>query len=374
MRRLPIAVLILAFASAARAQTGAYVVQSGDTLAEIARRHHVSVASLEDMNRVHATGLQPGDRLLIPRRSTNGHNVPARHYRVREGDTLARIARRNHTTPEEVSVANGLHSERIHPGDSLWIPLPGHSGAEIRLRTREGNPAVVPDGQPALDEEEAAATQARARELGLGPTSVGQRLLREAPDPRWVAAAGNAEDTVGTLASPVPDPHVLRGWGSGMGGYHLALDLHAPEGTEVHAAERGIVAYEGHGIRGYGNFVILVHPNGWVTAYAHHRQNLVMPGQLVERGQVIAMSGDTGYADGPHLHFMLVHNGEHCDPLSLFRPRPVGRNGEELDWLELVWETEHRPSGIRCLHRDEAPHPLREYRDWWHRQHDRGRR
>ena len=124
---------------------------------------------------------------------------------------------------------------------------------------------------------------------------------------------------------PVDDGRYLRGWGSGAEGYHLAIDIGAPSGTEIHAAERGLVVYAGHGIRGYGNVVVLVHPNGWVTAYAHARQNLVVPGQRVERGEVISRVGMTGYARGPHLHFMLVHEGRHCDPLPALSPRSPAR-------------------------------------------------
>ncbi len=351
--------LLLLATGRVEAQRGTYVVRTGDTLAEIARRHHVSIAALQSENRLRRTNLRPGERLRIPPAPRLRNRIPARQYSVRAGDTLARIARRFRTTVEDVRAANALRSERLRPGTALWIPHRGHSGAEVRYQTREGNAPVVPDAPPPIAVETAEQAAARARELGLGPTHIGQRLLREgASDPRWVEAAGRAEDVDGTMLLPVDAGRYLRGWGSGMGGYHLAVDIGAPSGTEIRAVARGLVGYVGRGIRGYGNFVILVHPNGWVTAYAHNRQNLVAVGQLVSRGDVLATVGETGFAQGPHLHFILVHEGHHCDPMPLFRPTPARPTGEPIETLELVWDTEHRPSGIRCLYRSDAPHPL----------------
>lgn len=364
VRRLGLFVLALAAAPAlpAAAQRGTYLVRAGDTLAEIARRHRVSVEALLEANPLRRATIRPGDRLRIPPPSAVPRGVPARRYTVREGDTLARIARRFRVGVEDLRVANGLRSERIRPGDRLWVPHRGHSGAEIRARLRVGNPAVAPDVAPELAPEERAAVDARARELGLGGVWVGQRLLREAPDPRWVEAAGSADELEGTLLLPVEEGRYLRGWGSGPDGYHLAIDIGAPTGTPIRAAERGLVAYVGRGIRGYGNLVVLVHANGWVTAYAHNHQNFVVPGQIVERGHVLGTVGQTGFARGPHLHFILVHDGRHCDPLPLFRPM-LGAEARELDTMELVWDVPtHRPSGIRCLYRDEAPHPHRRWR------------
>ena len=275
---------------------------------------------------------------------------------------MARIARRHRVGVQDILRANGRRNPSIRPGEWLWIPRPGHSGEEVRERTRTGNPVEVADETPELDAERLEAIRQRVRELGLGGVWVGRRLLEEAPDPRWVAASGATDELAGTLRMPVDDGRYLRGWGSGAEGYHLAIDIGAPSGTEIHAAERGLVVYAGHGIRGYGNVVVLVHPNGWVTAYAHARQNLVVPGQRVERGEVISRVGMTGYARGPHLHFMLVHEGRHCDPLPLFRPALRRADASEVDTMELVWDTAHRPSGIRCLFRSEAPHPHRR----WH--------
>lgn len=344
-------------ASPASAQGRTHVVRVGDTLSEIARRYHVSVQRIQQLNRIRGTNVRVGERLRIPAGNGRWRAARARRYAVRAGDTLARIARRFHTSVEDLQAANRLRSATIRPGDTLYVPRPGQSGAQLRASLRRGNP-VRPRTEPLdIPEEEREAAEARAEELEIGPTHVGQHLLRDGAEPRWVEAAQGEEPLAGTLRLPVAEGTYLRGWGSGRNGYHLAVDIGAPTGTDVVAAERGLVAYAGHGIRGYGNFVMIVHPNGWVTAYAHNRENLVVPGQIVERGDVIAHVGQTGFARGPHSHFILVDDGEHCDPTPLFTPRIHRANGEEVDEPVLVWDTEHRPSGIRCARREERRHP-----------------
>jgi murein DD-endopeptidase MepM/ murein hydrolase activator NlpD len=141
----------------------------------------------------------------------------------------------------------------------------------------------------------------------------------------------------------------------------LAIDFGARAGTPVRAAAPGIVAYAGNQVRGYGNVVIVVHPRGYVTWYAHHRQNLVVPGQRVERGERLGTVGATGYARGAHLHFMLVHRGQHCDAMPLFRGELRKRSGATLRVSSLRWKR-RRPEGLRCLRRSKRPHPGRRSR------------
>jgi murein DD-endopeptidase MepM/ murein hydrolase activator NlpD len=88
----------------------------------------------------------------------------------------------------------------------------------------------------------------------------------------------------------------------------------------VVAAAGGIVIYAGSGIRGYGNLVIIRHPGGLVTVYAHNRRNLVQEGVKVSQGQVIAEVGHSGRASGDHLHFEVRRGETPVDPLKYVRP------------------------------------------------------
>jgi murein DD-endopeptidase MepM/ murein hydrolase activator NlpD len=89
---------------------------------------------------------------------------------------------------------------------------------------------------------------------------------------------------------------------SGEGAFHTGIDLSAVTGTPVHVTADGIVAKAGWGNR-YGNLVIVNHGNGVQTYYAHLSQCLVVPGEEVRLGQEIALSGGTGRATSPHLHY-----------------------------------------------------------------------
>ena len=259
-----------------------------------------------------------------------------RTYTVRPGDTLARIARRYHTTITSIREANGLHDDAVRDGQEIFVPRAGEE--------------TEPHAPAATDRAQRAA-HARADRLGLGRARAGRSLLVHAPERRWVVAAGAARGIVGTLLMPVAGGAMIRGWGSGPGGYHLAMDIRGRTGQPIRACERGIVAYAGNEISGYGNFVMIIHPNGLVTAYAHNREMLVTAGQMVARGDRVSTLGNSGLSHGPHLHFMLIHDGEHCDPAPLFRPHIGPRTPEAR------WRRGHEPEGVQCLPRSARPHP-----------------
>lgn len=306
-----------------------YVVRAGDTVLSIARRHRIGVAQLAASNRIRNNLIRPGQRLTIPRRGSSRGRVDRGIHTVRAGHTLAAIARRYGVSIASLRRANRISGNRILPGTELRIPGRGMG----RQRPEGAEPAVRTEAQQEASE--------LAQRLGLGNSRMAHRLLTNPPEPAWVEAAGEFEGD-GTLLIPIESGVYLRGWGSGTNGYHLAIDIGARPGTPVLASARGLVLYVGASIRGYGNLVIIAHPNGLVSWYAHNRQNLVVAGQRVERGETIAHVGSTGYARGPHVHYMLTHGGLHCDALPLFRPAFANREAGSEEW------TDERPEAVRC--------------------------
>ncbi len=102
---------------------------------------------------------------------------------------------------------------------------------------------------------------------------------------------------------------------SGTKKFHSGIDLYAPIGTSVIAADGGqviLAAYEG----GYGYSVLIYHGGGYATFYAHLSGFAVPSGQVVERGQLIGYVGVTGWTTGPHLHFEVRINGAAQNPLN----------------------------------------------------------
>ena len=100
------------------------------------------------------------------------------------------------------------------------------------------------------------------------------------------------------FAWPLWTGMVTSGFGIRRGVMHKGVDIAAPEGTPVHAADAGVVIFVGR-LPGYGNTVIIQHSGNYVTIYAHDRENVVRAGQSVSCGEVIGAIGTSGRATGP---------------------------------------------------------------------------
>ncbi len=120
---------------------------------------------------------------------------------------------------------------------------------------------------------------------------------------------------------------VNRGWISSTYGrridpftgklaWHQGIDFATGRtGVDVKAVAAGVVTYAGDK-QGYGNMVKVNHGNGYETLYAHNEKLLVTPGDIVKKGQVITLSGNSGRSTGPHVHFEVHKNGRVVDPSS----------------------------------------------------------
>ncbi len=164
----------------------------------------------------------------------------------------------------------------------------------------------------------------RAARLGLGTVQAARQLLGRLPEDAWLAAAPGAD--VERLLWPVEGGRFGRGFGyvrrTRPDLRHDGIDVGAPEGAVVRAVADGLVAYSDNGIRGFGNCVVILHGNGWVSVYAHHYRNTVQAGWRVQQGERIGFVGATGIARGPHLHFELHHRGRAIDPRRYFDGMP----------------------------------------------------
>jgi murein DD-endopeptidase MepM/ murein hydrolase activator NlpD len=106
---------------------------------------------------------------------------------------------------------------------------------------------------------------------------------------------------------------------SGEGAFHTGIDIAVPRRTPVSSTADGVIATEGWS-GGYGKLLVVDHGNGLETYYAHLSQFLVVPGQEVRRGQIIALSGGTGRSTGPHVHYEVRLHGTPLNPYK-FLPR-----------------------------------------------------
>ena len=105
---------------------------------------------------------------------------------------------------------------------------------------------------------------------------------------------------------------------SGARAWHGGVDFAGREGSDILAVASGVVSWSGHK-SGYGTMVEVSHGDGLITRYAHNQENLVDVGDLVRRGDVIALMGSSGRSTGPHVHFEVFKHGRAVDPATYVR-------------------------------------------------------
>ncbi len=294
-----------------------YTVQAGDTLLTIALEVGIDLAKMPCAVAPTFQVNQPlviGDQLEIPTATILCHQVQV-------GETLAAISTHYgvaaaaiyglpwnglQTTPLAAVTLTAGHYLRIdltpgsQPGDRqatlgtistdtddflTWmLGQPLNTSPFVALavggpfaehQRRSENRAIVPAGQP-----------------GAVPQN-------------WPYGSGN-------FAWP------LAGWLTQPYRYdHRAIDIAAPAGTVVTAADRGVVVRAGWNNQGYGLFVIIDHNIDYITLYAHLSELFVTEGQVVAQGEALGQVGSTGNSTGPHLHFEIRDFGRLTNPLEL---------------------------------------------------------
>ncbi len=345
-------------------------VRPGDTLYSLSRRHGVSVNALKSANGLSSNNLQPGQHLRLPaagatqsagsitarppRENYDPAPAPAapahaaveapsdwnRTYTVRQGDSLYAIARQNGVKLADLERNNGIaDSRKVKPGTTLKLPgnetsVPVASASpppayaaperETAQQTPTPTPGEVRLGEvtppPASSAPPVASTPQQPTLLNGNNTAAPERVAKaETPGSANDAVSPSNAQAAGSVAGsrlrwPVAGK-VISGFGPRPDGTHNdGVNLAAPMGTDIHAAEGGVVAYAGDELKGYGNLVLVRHDNGWVTAYAHADEILVKRGDQIKRGQVIAKAGRTGQVDQPQVHFELRQGQKPVDP------------------------------------------------------------
>jgi murein DD-endopeptidase MepM/ murein hydrolase activator NlpD len=324
-------------------------VQQGDTLYGLSKRHHVSLSELMSVNSLSAPNLKPGQKLYLPAGGSSANaaakaveaatpapvplaaaspEVVARYgatYTVKPGDSLYTIARAHKVKFAELQQVNGITDPRkVKPGAVLKVP-----GTASTPNMASNEPPSPPSDAVAEPPKygQATTTQPTVINGDRQMASLNDKATDATPEPQppqqqpkqqvAVAAPTGAPVAADSVKLRWPaSGKIIAGFGGRPDGTHNdGVNLSVPLGTEVHAAENGVVAYAGSELKGYGNLVLLRHDNGWVTAYAHNDELLVKRGDKVKRGQVIAKAGKTGSVDQPQVHFELRQGSRPVDPI-----------------------------------------------------------
>jgi len=239
-------------------------------------------------------------------------------YEVTSGDTLGSIAEKFGISIDTIKWANSLKTEKLIPGQSLRIPpvtgivhkvQPGDTIYSLAKKYKSDSQKVV--NFPANDFADLDTFALSVGQIVFVPDGVmpeAAPIYRTAPVPQFIAGAGGKFmwPAQGAITQyPVS--------------YHMAVDIANPSSPAIAAAEAGTVVYAGCLRYGYGCHVIINHPDGYQTLYAHLSSVATSVGAPVGRGQVIGRMGCTGRCSGTHIHFEVRKAGVLLNPLGFLK-------------------------------------------------------
>jgi len=257
-------------------------------------------------------------------------------YVVQRGDSLWAIAQANNMTVEELRKANpDLEGDLIREGENLNLIVPD---PYVTLYSREivtytvsipySTQVTYDDSMWPWQEEVLQAGKSGEKEVieeitrengeEVARTKISEKILSYPVTKKIVRGNKQVPEMgSGELAWPVQGT-ITSKFGPRWGTYHRGVDIGAPTGTPVLAADSGMVVFAGWN-GGYGNLVKIAHGSNMQTWYAHLSDFAVSTGQEVKKGDVIGYVGNTGISTGPHLHFEVHIDGVANDPLSFYK-------------------------------------------------------
>ncbi len=236
-------------------KTTQYKVTAGDSLSSIAQKHNVTMGTIISFNNIkNARRIYKGTVLNIPRSD-------GLLYQVKRGDSLSGIASKYNISLNKLLDINNIETAVINPGDSLFIPDAAINSYDLKKALGE---------------------------LFLFPVK------------------GRITSGFGYRSDPF----------TGKQRMHYGIDIANKIGTNVDATLDGKVLKCGLSPV-YGKFIIIKHPGGYQSLYAHLNKIRVREGENVSQGQVVGELGNTGRSTGPHLHFSVYSNQKPVDPSKL---------------------------------------------------------
>ncbi|MGV3278310.1 peptidoglycan DD-metalloendopeptidase family protein [Rickettsiales bacterium LUAb2] len=234
-----------------------HLVKAKETLFSIAKLYGVTTSDLIKLNGLPNNDIKIGQNLLIKQGLTSENksvdfNYPEyKYYKIQVGDTLSSVGRQFEMTNDEIMKLNNMPNTMVYPGKVL----------KVKARYSE---------------------EREQREISFNWPLVGRLLVGFGPQKTGMVNEG--------------------------------INIMAKKNSDVKSVADGVVVYVGNGLKGFGNLILIQHPNHWVSVYAHIDNIVVKKGEEVKQGEIIAkVSGDDNKT--PQLHFELRKNVTPKDPL-----------------------------------------------------------
>ena len=266
------------------------VVSRGDTLYSISRRYNVPLRDIIETN-----------HMIPPYRIYVGQTIKlpsAKYHIVARGDTLYSISKRYNVDMSSISRLNDLDEPyTLAVGQKLILP-----GSLVEKSTQTTVKTASTTTQKTTTKKASSSSWWSSKK------STPKKATYTKPTP--------VKKRKSKFLWPVKGP-VISNFGTiGKGRNNDGINIKAPLGSTVKAADAGTIAYAGNELKGFGNLILIKHNDGWITAYAHNDKILVKKGQKVRKGEKIATVGSTGGVSTPQLHFEIRAGKKAVNPRS----------------------------------------------------------
>lgn len=273
-----------------------YIVQKGDTLYSISLNHGIDAKKLAEWNNItDPKTLKPGQRISL--------SAPATDVVTDSQPVLYALPQR----PIETT---------LEPNEQPFLMMPSDSGSKTSETGK--NLKNSPKAVKLPFSEQNAARLKNSPDSAIGGTAppaaqaveiAKHSRLESAPQPESQRLDKTTERSAGEWIWPTTGT-VMSSFSKNSKGVKIS----GQAGQPVVASAAGEVVYSGHGLRGYGNLIIIKHNNTFLSAYAHNSKLLVKEGEAVSKGQKIAEMGNTD-TDAIQLHFEIRKHGKPVDPM-----------------------------------------------------------
>ena len=234
---------------------------------------------------------------------------------VKPGDTLYRIASRAGTSVSALRAANSLSSDSIRVGQVLYIPR-GAATSPVRAEPKPVEPAAAATATPPPAPTPVQVASVEPQSLPRTNPQPEPAVVSQPSAPAQTAATTSPKSGAASDGMRWPiNGRLVRDFGGSSKG----IDISAPKGSPIRAAEGGKVLYAGSGLKELGKTVLVQHDSGLVTVYGYADDLRVAKGQTVSRGDVLASSGMSKVSNTPAVHFQVRKGSTPVDPTSYLR-------------------------------------------------------